>query len=101
MNNRLFVGNLPFAVTAENLQEMFGKFGAVVSSNVIVDRVSGRSKGFGFVEMGTAEEAQAAMDALNGSEVGGRKIAGNEAKGEQRKPGSGPRRDRGPDDVNS
>ena len=92
MNKKLFIGNLPFATNAENLKEMFGQHGQVVSANVIVDRVSGRSKGFGFVEMGTEEEAQAAMSALNGMEIDGRKVAVSEAKGEQRKPG-GPKRD--------
>ena len=93
MNKKLFIGNLPFAITAESLKEIFGQHGSVVSANVIIDRVSGRSKGFGFVEMGTEEEAQAAMNALNGTEMEGRKVAVSEAKGEQRKPGSGPRRD--------
>jgi len=88
MNKKLFIGNLPFATTAENLKELFGQHGTVVSANVIVDRVSGRSKGFGFVEMGAVGEAQAAIDALNGTEIDGRKVAVSEAKGEQRKPGA-------------
>jgi RNA recognition motif-containing protein len=95
MNKKLFVGNLPFAIDSEKLRELFTPFGAVESANVIVDKVSGRSKGFGFVEMATVEEAQAAVSALNDSEMEGRKVAVSEAKGEQRKPGSGgPRRDR-------
>jgi RNA recognition motif-containing protein len=89
MNKKLFVGNLPFAVDSDGLRELFAKHGSVVTANVIVDRASGRSKGFGFVEMATAEESQAAVSALNDTEVGGRKIAVAEAKGEQRKPGSG------------
>jgi RNA recognition motif-containing protein len=89
MNNKLFVGNLPFSVNSDGLKELFAPHGNVVSANVIVDRASGRSKGFGFVEMSTGEEAEAAVTALNNVEVSGRKIAVAEAKGEQRKPGSG------------
>lgn len=91
MNNKLFVGNLPFTVNSDVLKEMFAPFGNVVSANVITDRMSGRSKGFGFVEMATAEEALQCANALNETEVEGRKIAVAEAKGEQRKPGGAPR----------
>lgn len=87
MGNKLYVGNLAFSVDDAALQEMFAPHGTVTSAQVIMDRMSGRSKGFGFVEMASNEEAQAAIAALDGKENGGRTLTVNEAK---------PREDRGP-----
>ena len=86
MNKKLYVGNLAHSVTAEALQELFGTVGEVVSATVISDRYSGRSKGFGFVEMATEELAQQAIETLNGHELDAREIKVAEAKP--------PRRDR-------
>lgn len=72
--NKLYCGNLPFSMNNDELRELFAQFGEIVEANVITDRQSGRSKGFGFVEFTNAEDAQAAMEALNESEVGGRNI---------------------------
>jgi RNA recognition motif-containing protein len=80
MASKLFVGSLAYAVTDEQLEEFFKQAGNVVSAKVIIDRDSGRSKGFGFVEMETDEEAKAAIDQLNGKELEGREIAVNEAR---------------------
>lgn len=80
MGARLFVGGLPFAMTDAELNDLFASHGTVVSAKVMVDKFSGRSRGFGFVEMSTPDEAQAAISALNGSEVGGRQIVVNEAR---------------------
>lgn len=76
----IYVGNLPYAATDPDLQETFEQYGAVSSARVILDRMSGRSKGFGFVEMPDASEAQAAIDALNGSDMMGRAIRVNESQ---------------------
>jgi RNA recognition motif-containing protein len=80
MNKKLFVGSLSWGTTDEALKEAFSAAGTVVSASVIVDRQTGRSKGFGFVEMSTEEEAQAAIDTLNGKEIDGRQIAVSEAR---------------------
>ncbi len=80
MGTKLFVGSLAWATTNEGLREAFEKAGTVVDAVVITDRMSGRSKGFGFVEMSTAEEAQAAMEMWNEQDLDGRKIIVNEAK---------------------
>lgn len=80
MASKLFVGGLPYSVTSEELKELFAPHGTVDSATVISDRETGRSKGFGFVEFGSDEEAQAAITAMNGHDVGGRKIAVNEAR---------------------
>lgn len=80
MATRLFVGNLPYSLTDQELGEKFSSAGTVVSANVITDRMSGRSKGFGFVEMGSEEEAQKAIQTLNGQDMGGRAIVVNEAR---------------------
>lgn len=80
MASKLFVGSLAYAVTDELLEEFFKQAGNVVSAKVIIDRDSGRSKGFGFVEMESDEEAKAAIDQLNGKELEGREIAVNEAR---------------------
>lgn len=79
-NNKLFVGSLPWSTDDAKLNELFSQAGTVVSAMVIKDRATGRSKGFGFVEMSTPEEAQAAIDKLNGSDVEGRKIVVNIAR---------------------
>ena len=80
MGKKLYVGSLPYSTTDEELKELFGKVGTVESANVISDKFSGRSKGFGFVEMSTDEEAQKAIDELNGSQIGDRSIVVNEAR---------------------
>lgn len=80
MATKLFVGSLPYSTTDEDLAEAFASVGTVVSAKVIVDRDSQRSKGFGFVEMSSDEEAQSAIKQLNGSEMGGRNIVVNEAR---------------------
>jgi len=76
----IYVGNLPYAATDPDLQELFEQYGAVSSARVILDRMSGRSKGFGFVEMPEQAEAQAAIDALNGSDLMGRAVRVNESQ---------------------
>ena len=80
MENKLYVGNLPYAFTDNDMQRTFGEFGSVNSAKVIMDRDSGRSKGFGFVEMSTAAEANAAVAALHGRDLGGRDMVVNIAK---------------------
>ena len=80
MATKLFVGGLPYAVTDDQLREIFEAVGTVQSAKVIVDRETNRSKGFGFVEMSTDEEAKAAIDKLNNKEVDGRAITVNEAR---------------------
>ncbi len=83
MAAKLFVGSLPFATTSDQLQEIFAKAGTVVSANVVMDKMTGRSRGFGFVEMSSDEEAKKAVDQLNGTEVDGRKIFVSEARPQQ------------------
>jgi RNA recognition motif-containing protein len=80
MGNKLYVGNLPYSVDDSALQGMFAGFGTVASAKVIMDRDSGRSKGFGFVEMGSDQEAQSAISAMNGKEIEGRPLTVNEAR---------------------
>ena len=80
MSMKLYVGNLSFQTSAEDLQELFAVAGTVESANVIEDRDTGRSRGFGFVEMSSKEEGEAAIAQLNGKEVGGRSLTVNEAK---------------------
>ena len=80
MGNKIYVGNLPFSATSDSLNEMFAKFGTVTSAKIVMDRDTGRSKGFGFVEMSSDSEAQAAIEKLNGSDVGGRNLVVNEAR---------------------
>lgn len=90
MAKRLFVGNLPFTTTEEDLRSMFARAGNVESVNVITDRMSGRSKGFAFVEMATEEEAQKAIKELDGFKIDDRAIAVNEARPkEERRTGFG------------
>jgi RNA recognition motif-containing protein len=80
MGKKLYVGNLAYSVTDGELQQMFEPHGTVQSAQVIIDRDTGRSKGFGFVEMGSDEEAQAAITAMHGAELGGRTLTVNEAR---------------------
>ena len=80
MGNKLYVGNLAYSMNDQSLQSRFGEFGTVVSAKVMMDRDSGRSKGFGFVEMGTPDEAQAAIRGLNGTSIEGRDLVVNEAR---------------------
>ncbi len=80
MGKKLYVGNLPYSATEDSLHETFSQCGNVESARIITDRDSGRSKGFGFVEMSTDEEASAAINKLNGADMGGRQLTVNEAK---------------------
>lgn len=80
MNKKLYVGNLKYETTDKQLEELFAQAGKVVSANVITDKYSGRSKGFGFVEMSSEEEAKKAIEMLNGQEYDGRKMIVNEAR---------------------
>ncbi len=92
MGKKLFVGNLSFSVTSDSLQRTFAECGTVDSSSVIMDRETGRSKGFGFVEMSTEAEAQAAISRFNGRELDGRAMTVNEAKPMAPRDRSGPPR---------
>ena len=90
MGNKLYVGNLPYSVRDGDLEQAFGAFGAVTSAKVMMERDTGRSKGFGFVEMGSDAEAQAAIEGMNGQPMGGRSLVVNEARPmEPRRPGGG------------
>ncbi len=89
MGTKIYVGNMSFEMDNASLDEMFKPYGTIVSAQVIMDRDSGRSKGFGFVEMGSEAEAQAAIAALNGKEVGGRALTVNEAKPREERPRGG------------
>ena len=86
MGNKLYVGNLPYTVRDEDLQQSFGQFGAVTSAKVMMDRDTGRSKGFGFVEMASDAEAQAAINGMSGQSLGGRSITVNEARPMEARP---------------
>ena len=89
MGKKLYVGNLPYTVTSADLERMLSEYGTVESAEVISDRATGRSKGFGFVEMGNEDEAQAAIEALNGQDQGGRALTVNEAKPREARSGGG------------
>lgn len=90
MGNKLYVGNLPYSVRDGDLEQAFGQFGSVTSAKVMMERDTGRSKGFGFVEMGSDAEAQAAISGMNGQPLGGRSVVVNEARPmEARPPRSG------------
>jgi len=80
MGNKLYVGNLPYSVRDGDLAQAFGQFGAVTSAKVMMERDTGRSKGFGFVEMGSDADAQAAIQGMNGQPLGGRNVVVNEAR---------------------
>ena len=97
MGKKLYVGNLSYNVSSSDLENLFAPFGTVESAEVVMDRETGRSKGFGFVEMGSDAEAQAAIQGLNGQEHDGRALKVNEAKPrEERGGGGGGRGGRGP-----
>ena len=86
MGNKLYVGNLPYSVRDGDLEQAFGEFGAVTSAKVMMERDTGRSKGFGFVEMGNDNEAQAAINGMNGQPLGGRNVVVNEARPMEARP---------------
>ena len=94
MGNKLYVGNLPFSASDDSLREMFGQAGQVESARIITDRDTGRSKGFGFVEMSTEQEASEAIRKFNGTELDGRSLTVNEARPMTPRDGGG----RGPRD---
>lgn len=87
MGNKLYVGNLAYSVRDEELQQAFSSYGAVTSAKVMMDRETGRSKGFGFVEMGSDAEAQAAINGMNGQSLSGRAVVVNEARPREERPG--------------
>ena len=89
MGRKLYVGNLPYSASEQSLQDAFSACGTVESANVITDRDTGQSKGFGFVEMSSDSEAQKAIQELNGSSLDGREIAVNEARPQQKRSGGG------------
>jgi RNA recognition motif-containing protein len=96
MGSKLYVGSLPYSTTEQQLSELFGQHGSVQSAKVITDRFTGQSRGFGFVEMATDEEAQKAIAALNGAELGGRTLVVNEARPQEKRPFGGGGGGRGP-----
>jgi cold-inducible RNA-binding protein len=87
MGKKIYVGNLPFTTTSETLSEVFARYGKVNSSKIITDRETGRSKGFGFIEMNDSKAADSAITDLHGSELGGRSLTVNEARPMEKKPG--------------
>ncbi len=87
MGNKLYVGNLAYSVRDESLQQAFSQFGTVTSAKVMMDRETGRSKGFGFVEMGSDAEAQSAINGMNGQPLEGRPLVVNEARPREERPG--------------
>ena len=87
MGNKLYVGNLAYSVRDDDLQQAFAQFGTVASAKVMMDRDTGRSKGFGFVEMGSDAEAQAAINGMNGQALDGRALVVNEARPREERPG--------------
>ena len=87
MGKRLYVGNLPYGVTTSELEQVFAAFGSVESAQVVIDRETGRSKGFAFVEMATDDEAQAAIKGLDGKDMSGRPLTVNEARPREDRPG--------------
>ena len=91
MGKNIYVGNLPYDTTGDDLVELFQVYGTVTSGQVIIDKFSGRSRGFGFVEMSQDDEAQAAIDALNGTPYGGRPLTVNEARPREERGGGGGR----------
>ncbi len=101
MSTKLFVGNLSFNTTENDLSDAFAAHGTVVEANLMMDRMSGRPRGFGFVTMGSPEEAQKAIDALNGQQLDGRALTVNIARPREERPagggGRGPRREFGGD----
>ena len=88
-NSKLYVGNLSFKTTEDELRSAFGQFGAVTDVYVAMDKMTGRPRGFAFVTMGTAEEAKAAAEKMNGTDLGGRQLTVNEARPKEERPGGG------------
>ncbi|MCX7276900.1 MAG: RNA-binding protein [Burkholderiales bacterium] len=86
MGNKLYVGNLPYSFRDEDMQQAFSQFGSISSAKVMMERDTGRSKGFGFVEMGNDAEAQAAIKGMNGQSMGGRNLVVNEARPMEARP---------------
>jgi RNA recognition motif-containing protein len=95
MGSKLYVGGLPYSVTEGRLQELFSAHGTVESANVISDKFTGQSRGFGFVEMSSSGEAQRAISAINGTQLDGRTLTVNEAKPQARRDGGGGSEGRG------
>ena len=105
MGNKLYVGNLPYSFRDEDMQQAFSQFGSISSAKVMMERDTGRSKGFGFVEMSNEAEAKAAIEGMNGQQIGGRGLVVNEARPMESRPprtggfggggGGGGRRDGG------
>ena len=89
MGTKLYVGGLPYSTTEQQLSELFAQQGSVTSAKVITDKFTGQSRGFGFVEMATGEEAQKAISALNGTQLDGRTMTVNEAKPQEKRSGGG------------
>lgn len=89
MGNKLYVGGLPYSVTGDRLQEIFSEHGTVESASVVSDKFTGQSRGFGFVEMGSSDEAQKAIDSMNGTQLDGRTLTVNEAKPMAKREGFG------------
>ncbi|MFP4356777.1 MAG: RNA recognition motif domain-containing protein [Phycisphaerae bacterium] len=89
MGKKLYVGNLTYSMTEDDVRQLFEQHGSVGSASIIMDRATGRSKGFGFVEMGNDKEAEAAISALNGKEIDGRELTVNEAKPRTQSGGGG------------
>ena len=89
MGSKLYVGNLPYSANQQTLEDVFGKCGTVESVNVIMNRDTGQSKGFGFVEMSSSAEAQKAIQEINGSSIDGREVKVNEAKPQEKRSGGG------------
>ena len=95
MSSKIYVGGLPYATTDAQLQDLFSTHGTVESARVITDKFTGRSRGFGFVEMASNEEAQKAIQALNGTDLDGRNLTVNEARPQEKRAGGGGFGDRG------
>jgi RNA recognition motif-containing protein len=89
MGTKLYVGGLPYSSTEQQLQELFSQHGSVTSAKIITDKYTGQSRGFGFVEMTTGEEAQKAITALNGTQLDGRTLTVNEARPQEKRTGGG------------
>ena len=95
MGSKIYVGGLPYSTTEQQLSDLFAAHGSVASSRIITDKFTGQSRGFGFVEMSSDSEAQAAITALNGTELGGRTLTVNEARPQEPRSGGGGRGGRG------
>ncbi|MRD46903.1 RNA-binding protein [Caenimonas koreensis] len=89
MGNKLYVGNLPYSYRDSDLEQAFGQYGTVASAKVMMERDTGRSKGFGFVEMSSEQEARAAIEGMNGQQIGGRGLVVNEARPMEARPRTG------------